>query len=133
MGRLGSCDRRHFSRRCRIGCELFAVECRTNELTLHDNGLKTGFAFRLTSTFIIYQTQAIKDMDVLQTERTSFRRSMSYREASTFSFIEYMYAFVERNAGNAVIIFRFDDIDNAITTLQQKNVSILTGEKLYSL
>ncbi len=44
-----------------------------------------------------------------------------------------MYAFVERNAGNAVIIFRFDDIDNAITTLQQKNVSILTGEKLYSL
>jgi hypothetical protein len=47
--------------------------------------------------------------------------------------VEYMYAFVERNAGNAVIIFRFDDIDNAITTLQGKNVSILTGEKLYSL
>lgn len=47
--------------------------------------------------------------------------------------VEYMYAFVERNAGNAVIIFRFDDIDNAITTLQQKNVSILKGEKLYSL
>ncbi len=47
--------------------------------------------------------------------------------------VEYMYAFVERNAGNAVIIFRFDDIDNAIKTLQAKNVSILTGEKLYSL
>jgi hypothetical protein len=47
--------------------------------------------------------------------------------------VEYMYAFVERNAGNAVIIFRFDDIDNAITTLQEKNVSILKGEKLYSL
>lgn len=47
--------------------------------------------------------------------------------------VEYMYAFVERNAGNAVIIFRFDDIDNAITTLQKKNVSILKGEKLYSL
>ena len=47
--------------------------------------------------------------------------------------VEYMYAFVERNAGNAVIIFRFDDIDNAITTLQKKDVSILTGEKLYSL
>ena len=26
--------------------------------------------------------------------------------------VEYMYAFVERNAGNAVIIFRFDEIDN---------------------
>ena len=47
--------------------------------------------------------------------------------------VEYMYAFVERNAGNAVIIFRFDDIDNAINTLQSKDVSILSGEKLYSL
>ena len=47
--------------------------------------------------------------------------------------VEYMYAFVERNAGNAVIIFRFDDIDNAIGTLQAKNVSILSGEMLYSL
>ncbi len=47
--------------------------------------------------------------------------------------VEYMYAFVERNAGNAVIIFRFDEIDNAIGTLQDKGVSILSGEKLYSL
>ena len=28
--------------------------------------------------------------------------------------VEYMYAFAERHADNAVIIFRFDDIDNAI-------------------
>ena len=47
--------------------------------------------------------------------------------------VEYMYAFAERNAGKAVIIFRFDDIDSAINTLQAKNVSVLTGEKLYSL
>ncbi|MDH3997510.1 MAG: ACT domain-containing protein [Desulfuromonadales bacterium] len=47
--------------------------------------------------------------------------------------VEYMYAFVERNAGNAVIIFRFDDADNAIKILQQKEVSILSGDKLYSL
>ena len=47
--------------------------------------------------------------------------------------VEYMYAFVERNAGNAVIIFRFDDVDNAITQLQGKGVSILSGEKLYTL
>jgi hypothetical protein len=47
--------------------------------------------------------------------------------------VEYMYAFVERNAGNAVIIFRFDEIDDAISALQDKGVSILTGEKLYSL
>lgn len=47
--------------------------------------------------------------------------------------VEYMYAFAERNVGNAVIIFRFDDIDNAIKTLQDKNVSVLSGEKLYNL
>jgi hypothetical protein len=44
-----------------------------------------------------------------------------------------MYAFVERNAGNAVIIFRFDEIDKAINALQGRGVSILTGEKLYQL
>ncbi len=47
--------------------------------------------------------------------------------------VEYMYAFVERNAGNAVIIFRFDEIDSAIDTLQGKGISILSGEQLYSL
>ena len=47
--------------------------------------------------------------------------------------VEYMYAFAERNADNAVIIFRFEDIDNAIKTLQERGVSILTGEKLYNL
>lgn len=47
--------------------------------------------------------------------------------------VEYMYAFVERNAGNAVIIFRFDDADSAITTLRSKDISILTGDQLYAL
>ena len=47
--------------------------------------------------------------------------------------VEYMYAFAERNADNAIIIFRFDDIDNAIGTLQAKGVSVLTGDRLYSL
>ncbi len=47
--------------------------------------------------------------------------------------VEYMYAFVERNAGNAVIIFRFDETDNAIVTLQAKGINILSGSQLYSL
>ena len=47
--------------------------------------------------------------------------------------VEYMYAFVERNAGNAVIIFRFDEIDSAIDTLHNKGINILSGEQLYSL
>lgn len=47
--------------------------------------------------------------------------------------VEYMYAFAERNADNAVIIYRFDETDNAIRTLQEKGVSILTCEQLYNL
>lgn len=47
--------------------------------------------------------------------------------------VEYMYAFVERCGGNAVIIFRFDEIDGAIATLTKNNVTILEGERLYSM
>ena len=32
--------------------------------------------------------------------------------------VEYMYAFVERCGGNAVIIFRFDETDKAIAALR---------------
>lgn len=47
--------------------------------------------------------------------------------------VEYMYAFVERCGGNAVIIFRFDETDKAITALSDNNFSILEGERLYSM
>ena len=47
--------------------------------------------------------------------------------------VEYMYAFVERCGGNAVIIFRFDEPDKAIAALQASSFSILDGERLYSL
>ena len=47
--------------------------------------------------------------------------------------VEYMYAFVERCGGNAVIIFRFDETDKAIGTLKGKDFTILEGERLYSL
>ena len=47
--------------------------------------------------------------------------------------VEYMYAFVERCGGNAVIIFRFDETDKAIGTLRDSGFTILKGERLYSL
>lgn len=47
--------------------------------------------------------------------------------------VEYMYAFVERCGENAVIIFRFDETDKAIATLQQNGFNILPGERLYGL
>jgi hypothetical protein len=47
--------------------------------------------------------------------------------------VEYMYAFVERCGGNAVIIFRFDETDRAIRSLLTKGFSIQNGEQLYSM
>jgi hypothetical protein len=47
--------------------------------------------------------------------------------------VEYMYAFVERSAENAVIIFRFDETDRAIKTLVENGFTVLGGEKLYSM
>ena len=44
--------------------------------------------------------------------------------------VEYMYAFVERCGGNAVIIFRFDETDKAINALKTNKFSVLAGERL---
>jgi len=47
--------------------------------------------------------------------------------------VEYMYAFVERCGGNAVIIFRFDDSTQAIKVLLASGMNILEGERLYRM
>ncbi len=47
--------------------------------------------------------------------------------------VEYMYAFVEKSSENAVMIFRIEDIDNALTVLKDKNVTILNNEKVTNL
>lgn len=47
--------------------------------------------------------------------------------------VEYMYAFVERCGENAVIIFRFDETEQAIRVLTDKGFNILAGERLYSM
>jgi len=47
--------------------------------------------------------------------------------------VEYMYAFVQRSGGNAIIIFRFDELEKAIETLQKGGIKILKGEEIYAL
>lgn len=46
--------------------------------------------------------------------------------------IEYMYAFVGTSGRNAIVVFRTQNVDEAIAVLQQKGVRILTGEELHS-
>lgn len=47
--------------------------------------------------------------------------------------VEYMYAFVQHTGENAVIIFRFDDIDAAVKLLLNNNVKVLEGKTVYAL
>jgi hypothetical protein len=46
--------------------------------------------------------------------------------------VEYMYAFVERCGENAVIIFRFDNQEEAIKVLVGNGVKVLDGERVSS-
>lgn len=47
--------------------------------------------------------------------------------------VEYMYAFVQKSGGHAIIIFRFDELEKAIEVLQKAGIRILKGEEVYSL
>ena len=47
--------------------------------------------------------------------------------------VEYMYAFVNKSGSNAVLIFRFDDMDRAIEILQQAGFTLLTGPQICAL
>ena len=47
--------------------------------------------------------------------------------------VEDMYAFVQHSGKDAVIIFRFDDIDAAIKLLMEKGVKVIEGKTVYTL
>ncbi len=47
--------------------------------------------------------------------------------------VEYMYAFVNKSGENAVLIFRFDDMDKAIAALQKAQFTILSGDQVCAL
>jgi hypothetical protein len=47
--------------------------------------------------------------------------------------VEYMYAFVQKSEGNAVLIFRFDETERAIEALNKAGVKVLSGEEVRTL
>ncbi len=47
--------------------------------------------------------------------------------------VEYMYAFVNKSGENAVLIFRFDEMDKAISVLQSAGITILSGKQICDL
>ncbi len=47
--------------------------------------------------------------------------------------IEYMYAFTQKSGDTGLIIFRFDEIDDAVNVLMKAGVRLLSGEEVYSI
>ncbi len=47
--------------------------------------------------------------------------------------VEYMYAFVNKSGEDAVLIFRFEDMDKAIESLQAGGYTLLSGQQICSL
>lgn len=41
--------------------------------------------------------------------------------------VEYMYAFLERNQNKALLVFRFDDIESAISVLKANNIPVVSN------
>jgi len=47
--------------------------------------------------------------------------------------VEYMYAFVQQTGNNAIMIFRFENVAEATKALEKGGITVIEGEKLYSL
>ncbi|MFZ5650209.1 MAG: ACT domain-containing protein [Bacillota bacterium] len=47
--------------------------------------------------------------------------------------IEYLYAFLTRASKAALVVFRVEQIDEAIRVLQEKGIRILDGSEVYEL
>ena len=44
-----------------------------------------------------------------------------------------MYAFVQQTGNNAVMIFRFDNTDEALKVIQKKGLRVIDGKTLYGM
>lgn len=47
--------------------------------------------------------------------------------------IEYLYAFISSDKGKAMVIFRVENIDEAIECLQKEGIRVVEGETLYKM
>ena len=47
--------------------------------------------------------------------------------------VEYMYAFVNNSGKDAVMVFRFDDVDAALAALEKSPYTVLTEDKIFNI
>ena len=81
---------------------------------------ENGFVAKLTDVIAI----EVKD------EPGGLSAILKIEEQSGIS-VEYMYAFTIKSGENAVLLFRFDDMDKAVATLQSAGLNVLNSVELY--
>ncbi len=59
-------------------------------------------------------------------------RILGYLEEAKIN-IEYLYSFVEKPATDALIIMRVENIAGALRVLEEKQIPVISGERIYSL
>lgn len=47
--------------------------------------------------------------------------------------VEYMYALMRQDEKNAIMIFRFDNLDEAVKLLEENGINVIDGSKVYTL
>jgi len=47
--------------------------------------------------------------------------------------IEYLYAFLEKSSQDALVVFRVEQVDEALKVLESKGINVLKGEEVYQL
>jgi len=47
--------------------------------------------------------------------------------------VEYMYAFIRQSGDKAIMIFRFDQSDEAIRVLTNNSITVVNGSELYTM
>ncbi len=57
---------------------------------------------------------------------------LSYLEQASIN-IEYLYSFVEKPAKDALILMRVENIAEALRVLQENNVPVIEGERIYAM
>lgn len=81
---------------------------------------KNGFVAKLTDVIAV----EVKD------EPGGLSSILQVEEQAGIS-VEYMYAFTIKSGENAVLLFRFDDMDKAVAALHAADLNILDSVELY--
>ncbi len=95
---------------------LIVDDCDTAQTVLKEN----GFVAKTTEVIAV----EVKD------EPGGLNQILKVEEEAGIS-VEYMYAFTIKSGENAVLLFRFDDMDKAIEALQKDGFNVLAAAEIH--